>query len=304
MFAYPKGISLIKPGLPVAAQISWLWFVPQLWFLGLAQVIANRPEPVWGELSLLSVKGMALVLTWAAAVYLLSYYRPARHSLEQASEVAGTPSVFQRAAAWLINRVWLRDPVESAVFRFTIKTALRSRRQWLILGGYTGVGLAFVLDALLAGMVRSGGYAIFMKPSPRLFMAPLVLTFVILAGLRFAFTIPAELGANWVFRMTESPSRQLYHRAIRKATFLLMTLPVLAPLFVAEAILWDAPLAALHSNINFIALLGAGRGGSAPLRQGAVYLFVSARQGEPAVLGRTLLRNLRYSLDRDGHHRI
>ena len=119
------------------------------------------------------------------------------------------------------------------------------------------MGLAFVLDALLAGMVRSGGYAIFMKPSPRLFMAPLVLTFVILAGLRFVFTIPAELRANWVFRMTESPSRPLYHRGVRKATFLLTTLPVLAPLFIAEAILWEAPLATLHSKHQFTALLGA-----------------------------------------------
>ena len=221
MFAYPKGISLIKPAVPVAAQDPWLWYVPQLWFLGLAQTIAGRPEPVWGELSVVSLKGMALVLTSAAAVYLLSYYRHARHSLEQAGEVAGTPSIVQRAAAWLINRAWLRrDPIERAVFWFIIKTALRSRRHWLILGGYSGVGLAFVLDALLAGMVRSGGYAIFLKPSPRLFMVPLTLTFVILAGLRFAFTLPAELRANWVFRMTESRDRRLYHRAVRKATFL------------------------------------------------------------------------------------
>ncbi len=144
LFVYPKGISLINPALPVAAQNPWLWWVPQFWFLGLAQTIAGRPEPVWGELNTLALEGMTAVLVWAAAVYLLSYYRHAKRSLEQASEVAGTPSILERAAAWLLNKAWLRDPIERAVFWFTVKTALRSRRHWLILGGYrttrTGCG--------------------------------------------------------------------------------------------------------------------------------------------------------------------
>ena len=62
LFAYPKGISLIKPDLPVAAQNPWLWKVPQLWFLGLAQTIAARPEPVWSPLCALALKGSTLVL--------------------------------------------------------------------------------------------------------------------------------------------------------------------------------------------------------------------------------------------------
>ena len=250
LFVYPKGISLINPALPVAAQNPWLWWVPQFWFLGLAQTIAGRPEPVWGELNTLALKGMTVVLVWAAGVYLLSYYRHAKRSLEQANEVAGAPPALERAATRMLNRWWLGDPIERAVFWFTVKTALRSRRHWLILGGYSGVGLAFVLDALLAGMVRSGGYAIFLRPSPRLFIVPLALTFVILAGLRFIFTIPAELRANWIFRTTESRDRPVYHRAVSKAMFLLTTLPVLAPILVIEAMLWNPPFAAAHALIN------------------------------------------------------
>jgi hypothetical protein len=244
LFAYPKGISLLK------AHDPWLWYLPQFWFLGLAQTIGGQPEPVWRELAGMALKGMGTILVWAAAVYLLSYYRHAKRSLEQASEVAGTPSLFQRGISWLVNRLMLRSPTESAVFWFTIKTALRSRRHWLILGGYAGVGLAFVLDALLAGLVRSGSYAIFLKPSPRLFLVPLTLTFVILSGLRFIFTIPAELRANWVFRMSESADRHVYHRAVRKAMFLLMTLPVLLPVFAVEAILWGTDLAGAHALLN------------------------------------------------------
>ena len=243
LFTYPKGISLMK------THDAWLWYLPQLWFLGLAQTIAGRPEPVWGELCALALKGMGAIFMWAAAVYLLSYHRYAKRSLEQASEVAGTPSLAQRFAARVVN-LWLRDSVERAVFWFTVKTALRSRRHWLILGGYAGVGLAFVLDALLAGMVRSGGYALFLKPSPRLFMVPLILTFAILAGLRFIFTIPAELRANWVFRMTQPVDRHVYHRAVRKAMFLLTTFPVLAPIFGVEALLWGVPFAATHALVN------------------------------------------------------
>ena len=45
LFAYPKGISFLNPSLPVTMQNPWLWRVPQLWFLGLAQALAGRPEP-------------------------------------------------------------------------------------------------------------------------------------------------------------------------------------------------------------------------------------------------------------------
>jgi hypothetical protein len=63
-------------------------------------------------------------------------------------------------------------------------------------------------------------------------------------------SIPAELRANWVFRMSESADRHVYHRAVRKAMFLLMTLPVLLPVFAVEAILWGTDLAAAHALLN------------------------------------------------------
>jgi hypothetical protein len=73
---------------------------------------------------------------------------------------------------------------------------------------------------------------------------------VILSGLRFIFTIPAELRANWLFRITEPADRHAYHRGIRKAMFLLTTLPVLAPVLLAEGLLWNWPIAAGHAFVN------------------------------------------------------
>jgi hypothetical protein len=88
LFAYPKGISLLKAHDPwlVSAAVS---------FLGLAQTIGGQPEPVWkvgrdggerdGNNSRVGRGGVSAQLL------------PAPNGLEQASEVAGTPSLFNAA---------------------------------------------------------------------------------------------------------------------------------------------------------------------------------------------------------------
>jgi hypothetical protein len=189
---------------------------------------------------------LASVILLALSMYLLSYYRHVKRSLENAvEEASGSES---RIAAWLgrvASRLLFRHPVESAVVHFTLKTAFRSRRHWLILAAYAGVGLALVFNGLLI-LLHRGGYSALERPNPALLSMPLVLTFLLLAGTRMIFTIPAELRANWVFRITESSEYLRYHLGVRKAMLFLAIAPVLAPMLPLCGILWDWGTAAHH----------------------------------------------------------
>jgi hypothetical protein len=83
---------------------------------------------------------------------------------------------------------------------------------------------------------------------------PLILLFFLIAGLRVSFSIPVEVRANWLFRLTDPFSRGAYVDAARKAMLWLALAPVLAmaaPIYMA---VWPWPRALGH--IGFLAAFG------------------------------------------------
>jgi hypothetical protein len=217
----------------------FVYLFPPMWFVGFSQAAMGRPEPLFHQLSAIAFPALAASFLFAAAMYLLSYRRHVKRSLETAVEQMGeTRSALGSWIGAALDRTLFRHPVERAVFHFIVKTAFRSRRHWLILAAYAGVGIALVLNALLI-LLNRGGYGALAQPSPLLLSMPLVLTFFLLAGMRMIFTVPAELRANWVFRLAESDDYLRYHLAVRKAMLLLAIVPVLAPLAPLFGVLWD-----------------------------------------------------------------
>jgi len=243
LFTLPSSERLLTLSRPT--QHWFVYSMPPMWFLGLSEFLRGSPAPAFRHLASLAVFGFFAVLILAAGVYLLSYFRHIRRSLETAVEPIISPSWVSRLVTGALNRLWLRHPLERAVFYFIVKTAFRSRRHWLIWGGYAAVGFSLVLNVLLALLVRRG-YTALAHPTPQLLAIPLVVTFLLLAGLRFAFTIPAELRANWVFRITESAAHHAYAAATRKAFFVIGILPVLVPLLPVHAFLWGWTVALHH----------------------------------------------------------
>jgi hypothetical protein len=77
----------------------------------------------------------------------------------------------------------------------------------LYLGAYAGTGLALTLVGIASTVLRSADIGI-ERHDPSLLSIPLVMSFFMLCGLRFIFTVPAELGANWVFRLVQSAPPQ------------------------------------------------------------------------------------------------
>ena len=90
-----------------------------------------------------------------------------------------------------LDRVLLRQPVQRAVFHFITQTIARSVKHRLFLATYGGFGIALAVLSL--------------GPNASAFLRlPLMLSFVMISGLRAAFNFPSELGANWAYQISES----------------------------------------------------------------------------------------------------
>ncbi|HSB16810.1 MAG TPA: hypothetical protein VLE22_20330 [Bryobacteraceae bacterium] len=105
-----------------------------------------------------------------------------------------------------------------------------------------GVGVALVLGgAAVILLSASGG-----KPAPALLSVQLVLSFFVVSGMRFAFTVPAELHANWLFQAAEPSETARCRSGVRRAMLALAVCLVLLALLPAHALLWGWQFAGAH----------------------------------------------------------
>ena len=210
-------------------------WLPPLWFLGLYRAMLHYPDPAYLPLARKAVLGVAAVLAISIATYLASYRRHLRRSLE-AGELPPRESWHAgRVLRQLTQRVFLRETLERVTFSFVFKTILGDRRHRLLFASYTGVGMALALESAAALLSRntvataSGRAAIFLS-------IPLIISFFVLSGTRLIFEIPAEVRANWIFRLTERQTNPALLSGVRKAMIVLGTIPILTLAFPSYAL--------------------------------------------------------------------
>jgi hypothetical protein len=216
-----------------AAHSPWLHWFPPYWFIGFYEYL--RPATHSAELR--SLGPDAIRALWvAAAVFVLTFlpgYRGhARRVLETPSAGASGPGRIRTLVDSVLRRTLLRDPVERAVFRFISATITRSMKHRLFLATYGGFGAAMTIVELGAGERDS-------------LALPLMLSFILVSGMRAAFNFPSELRANWSFQLSETGGVRPYLTAARK--WILVC--ALAPLFLVMLPLdlrWHTPAAALY----------------------------------------------------------
>jgi hypothetical protein len=81
-----------------------------------------------------------------------------------------------------------------------------------------------------------------------------VLAFFLIVGVRVVFTIPAELRANWTFRLTAGGEVDVkrYLAGVRRAVAFCLVLPFFAALLPVHAALCGLRIAALHFGFGFL----------------------------------------------------
>ena len=211
-----------------------LYAFPPMWFLGLNEQLLGSHDAVMLTLARLARYGLAIVSGVGAAAYAIAYRRHVRRTLESLEGDAGTRTRVHRFIGRLADRL-VPHPIERAVVAFIGKTIARSGRHRIFLAVYVGVGCALILQAVAASGLRQAWLSV-----------PLLLSFFTLSGMRYIFTLPSELPANWLFRVNENHERRRALNASRRA----MLWFGIAPLFVALApfyfVLWRPGVAAAH----------------------------------------------------------
>ncbi len=188
----------------------WGLFAPPVWFLGLYQTILGSRETYVVMLAQRALVGTVFAAAVTGLLYAVGYRRHARRVLESAP---GTPrrrwweDVASRVVGWIAPQ-----PESHAVFSFVCRTLARSRRHKVILAAYVGVAFATVIESILSVWLTA-----WLRHRPpnwnrfpgdqALVSSPIFLAFFVLLGMRHVFSIPADLPANWVFRLTENERR-------------------------------------------------------------------------------------------------
>jgi hypothetical protein len=218
---------------------------PPLWFLGLYQTQLGWTNQIFRDLAASARLAVGWTTVAALAAYLLSYKRHVRRSLESGDALSAEPSAAGRIMGRVLDRLVVRDVLQQASFYFIWKTLTRSRRHKLFFAAYVAVGCALVFEGL-AVLVARGGNSWMYRPIPELLPAPLILSFFILCGMRHVFALPAELRANWVFRVSDRGEAWRCLAGVKKAMMVFGVLPLFALLLPLHVILWGWRMALLH----------------------------------------------------------
>jgi hypothetical protein len=240
------------------AHSPLLYALPPMWFLGLYRTLLGSHNAIFLSLARISVAAFILATVMAVVTYLASYKRFSQRAFEWGEEKG--PTRFNNAAllGWLLDRLWVKEGPERGTFYFVLKTLAQSATHRLYFVAYVAVGLAIVLIDFLVIMINaSHGYfwASITRSGEALLAIPMVISFFTLLGMQAAFGLPSELGANWIFRITEQDSGRKCLAGARKAMIIVAVVPLSAAGFVAYSELWGPKASLMAISIGVLVSL-------------------------------------------------
>lgn len=220
----------------------FLRLFPPMWFVGLYETLVGNNDPIFSELSkfaLLATVIPAIAFFIAAALGYRRYLKKMHEVKTKSLRLFKIKTLFMD----IFNSIFLRNPVQRAVFYFFGKTIRRSTLHKMRLVTYMAVASGGVL-ILLTTLI--GDYWNFFEINKTLLSIPLVLTFFLLVGIRSIVNIPVSLEANWVFRLTQRQDKKHYFSGLKKGIFFYALIPLFALLFVVHFFLWGGESAFYH----------------------------------------------------------
>jgi len=241
--------SLTTPAALTATQnqqlLAWL---PSYWFLGLFQELNGSTHPALSPLARRAAMGSAIAALGACLAFLLCYLRTLRRIVDE-PDIAPV----SRGGGWLPRA----GSSQAAIVQFSIRTLLRSRRHRAILAFYLGVAFAIVvlyMKSPVAQKQLSGASGALGSPlNAPLLASTIVMMCAWVVGTRVVFSMPLELRANWIFRITASCGGPESLTANRRT---LVALAV-APVWMASAmLLWIWPWLPVAGHLVVLFLLG------------------------------------------------
>jgi len=216
---------------------------PPMWFTGLFEVLNGNPQPLF--LSGARVAAIALLLV--PCLFLLLSTLGYRKYLKALPETSGRTRLFlrpERKAAQIFSSLTFRNSTERAVFVF-FKNSLKSsplHKMRLITLFASSLGLVFLIFAYLVSKQLD-----LRQIHKGLLAVPLIVSLIFLLGIKNVISIPLDLPANWIFRLTEYPQIRFYLTGLKKGIVFLIIAPILGLCFIFLLLLWGWKPALLHT---------------------------------------------------------
>ncbi len=200
-------------------RFAW---APPMWFAGLEQTVGGSRDPAMRAFAARAIFAFAGCLLLAVASYLVSYRRYRVLLLETPHEAAP-----RRRPRWSILTLLARAPRQAAIVDFMAKTMARSRTHRLVLLAYAGSAAGILINsAILAQAVTHWQANAAYTLKFMVYYWPIVASMIVIPGVRHLFRLPAELGANWLFRITESQGRAAWMSAVERVIVVYAILPI------------------------------------------------------------------------------
>jgi len=205
MLALIVGSFSIQPTITRRVLDShWARWLPPVWFLGLYQDKLGDSDPQMWAMAHWALTGLLGSMFLTLITYFLAYRRSA--VLE---DVAPAKPRIRRQFGLL--ELLCSKPRQAGVCSFMGKTLAASSHHRMILMGYLGFGAAILVTGVVGirSMVQPGRLI-----AADFIYAHLLMVIFMLVGFRHLFSIPVELQANWIFRITEPEGRKEWLGAV------------------------------------------------------------------------------------------
>jgi hypothetical protein len=233
---------------PIASNGSRLFdFFPVAWFAGLYETLSpiGSSAEAWSRWAWIGITGIGVAALVTLSTYLLGYTRHSRRLVESIEAPESAPGRIETLWTRALNATILRTAGERAAFHFIGKVSARSAVHRLMAAAYTGAGVAIAGTSLFEFVEDMPSAFPFLLSESGLIEAPVILSFLIVTGMRITFGLPYEWKARWVFDFSRAHSAE-FMRATRKWVFTARVIPMYIALAVFEFALFDFRTALGH----------------------------------------------------------
>jgi len=220
----------------------FVYIYPPLWFTGVYEFLIGNEDYYFASLSSIAV--LAIVLSFFLCIFVLEFnFRLHLLKTEESSSRITVLNKVKRVFFNIFNAIFLRKPIQRAIFHFIRLTLKSSNLHRIRLASFISLSVGIILILLVHqsdAQVRSSEF------NRVLLIIPHILSFFLIIGIKAVMKIPVFLEANWIFRITEAKDKQHYFIGTRKAIFFLLLVPLHLLLFVIYSFFWGISISLYH----------------------------------------------------------